>query len=67
MYSGSSTGASLIYPEVRVSYVSQDEGSLGDQQWFSSAGHVQGVGSGRDKLLVISTDLFTPIYDLILF
>ncbi|WMV38413.1 hypothetical protein MTR67_031798 [Solanum verrucosum] len=28
--------------------VSQDEGSLGDQQWSSSAGHVQGVGSGRD-------------------
>ncbi|WMV08073.1 hypothetical protein MTR67_001458 [Solanum verrucosum] len=27
--------------------VSQDEGSLGDQQWFSSAGHVQGVGSGH--------------------
>ncbi|KAH0691971.1 hypothetical protein KY289_019329 [Solanum tuberosum] len=25
--------------------VSQDEGSLGDQQWSSSAGHVQGVGS----------------------
>ncbi|WMV10398.1 hypothetical protein MTR67_003783 [Solanum verrucosum] len=34
---------------VRVSYVSQDEGSLGDQQWFSSAGHVQGVGSNRDR------------------
>ncbi|WMV07327.1 hypothetical protein MTR67_000712 [Solanum verrucosum] len=48
MYSGSSTGASLIHPRVRVSYVSQDEGSLGDQQWSSSAGHVQGVGSGRD-------------------
>ncbi|WMV20567.1 hypothetical protein MTR67_013952 [Solanum verrucosum] len=26
----------------------QDEGSLGDQQWFLSAGHVQGVDSGRD-------------------
>ncbi|WMV30511.1 hypothetical protein MTR67_023896 [Solanum verrucosum] len=48
MYSGSSTGASLIRLRVRVSYVSQDEGSLGDQQWSSSAGHVQGVGSGRD-------------------
>ncbi|WMV56689.1 hypothetical protein MTR67_050074 [Solanum verrucosum] len=53
MYSGSSTGASLIHPRVRVSYVSQDEGSLGDQQWSSSAGHVQGVGSGRDIKLVI--------------
>ncbi|WMV07944.1 hypothetical protein MTR67_001329, partial [Solanum verrucosum] len=49
-YSGSSTGASLIHPRVRVSYVSQDKGSLGDQQWSSSAGHVQGVGSGCDKL-----------------
>uniref|UniRef100_M1DS69 Uncharacterized protein n=1 Tax=Solanum tuberosum TaxID=4113 RepID=M1DS69_SOLTU len=49
-YSGSSTGASLIPHGVLVSYVSQDEGSLGDQKWFSSAGHVQGVGSGRDKL-----------------
>ncbi|WMV54180.1 hypothetical protein MTR67_047565 [Solanum verrucosum] len=47
-YSGSSTGDSLIHPGVRVIYVSQDEVSLGDQQWFSSAGHVQGVGSGRD-------------------
>ncbi|WMV45447.1 hypothetical protein MTR67_038832, partial [Solanum verrucosum] len=28
--------------------VIQDEGSLGEQQWFSSAGHVQGVDSGRD-------------------
>ncbi|WMV07260.1 hypothetical protein MTR67_000645 [Solanum verrucosum] len=34
---------------VRVSYVSQNEGPLGDQQWFLSAGHVQGVDSGRDK------------------
>ncbi|WMV42166.1 hypothetical protein MTR67_035551 [Solanum verrucosum] len=34
---------------VRVSYFSQDEGSLGDQQWFSSADHVQGIGSGRDR------------------
>ncbi|WMV36721.1 hypothetical protein MTR67_030106, partial [Solanum verrucosum] len=28
----------------------QDKGSLGDQQWFLSAGHVQGVDSGRDKV-----------------
>uniref|UniRef100_M1DJZ2 Uncharacterized protein n=1 Tax=Solanum tuberosum TaxID=4113 RepID=M1DJZ2_SOLTU len=28
--------------------MSQDVGSLGDQRWFSSAGHVQGVGSDRD-------------------
>ncbi|WMV06685.1 hypothetical protein MTR67_000070 [Solanum verrucosum] len=48
MYSGSSTVDSLIHPGVRVSYVNQDEGSLGDQQWSSSVGHVQGVGSGRD-------------------
>ncbi|WMV38957.1 hypothetical protein MTR67_032342 [Solanum verrucosum] len=47
-YSGSSTGASLIHLRVQVSYVRQDEGSLGDQQWFLSAGHVQGVDSGRD-------------------
>ncbi|WMV59083.1 hypothetical protein MTR67_052468 [Solanum verrucosum] len=51
MYSGSSTGDSLIHPRVRVSYISQDEGSLGDQQWFLSVGHVQGVDSGRDTLL----------------
>ncbi|WMV07093.1 hypothetical protein MTR67_000478 [Solanum verrucosum] len=49
-YSGSSTEDSLIHPGVPVSYVSQDEGSLGDQQWSSSTGHVQGVGSGRDIL-----------------
>ncbi|WMV58130.1 hypothetical protein MTR67_051515 [Solanum verrucosum] len=49
MYLGSSTGASLIPHEVRVNYVSQDEGSLGDQQWFSSVGHVQGVGMDRDN------------------
>ncbi|WMV26027.1 hypothetical protein MTR67_019412 [Solanum verrucosum] len=48
MYSGSSTGVLLIHPKVRVSYVSQDEGLLGNQQWFLSAGHVQGVDSGRD-------------------
>ncbi|WMV13952.1 hypothetical protein MTR67_007337 [Solanum verrucosum] len=40
MYSGSSTKVSLIHLRVRVSYVSQNEGSLGDQQWFSSAGHI---------------------------
>ncbi|WMV51017.1 hypothetical protein MTR67_044402, partial [Solanum verrucosum] len=33
-------------------HVNQDEGSLGDQQWSSNAGHVQGVGSGRDKLFL---------------
>ncbi|WMV49848.1 hypothetical protein MTR67_043233, partial [Solanum verrucosum] len=49
MYSGSSTATSLIAHAFRVSYVSQDEGSLGDQQWFLSAGHVQSVGSGRDR------------------
>ncbi|WMV47920.1 hypothetical protein MTR67_041305 [Solanum verrucosum] len=49
MYSGSSTGASLIHLRVRVSYVSHDEGSLGDQQWFLSVGHVHGVDSGRDN------------------
>lgn len=31
--------------------VSQDESSLGDQQWSSRAGHVQGVDSDRDNLL----------------
>ncbi|WMV20164.1 hypothetical protein MTR67_013549, partial [Solanum verrucosum] len=56
-YSGSSTVASLIHLGVRVSYVSlslvvsQDEGSLGDQQWFLSVGHVQGVDSGRDTFI----------------
>ncbi|WMV39805.1 hypothetical protein MTR67_033190 [Solanum verrucosum] len=50
MYSGSSTCALLIPHVVRVSYVSQDEGSLGDQQWFSSAGHVQGIDSNRDSM-----------------
>ncbi|WMV14914.1 hypothetical protein MTR67_008299 [Solanum verrucosum] len=50
MYSGSSTWASLIHSDVRVSYVNQDEGLLGDQQWFLSAVHVQGVDLGRDKL-----------------
>ncbi|WMV57943.1 hypothetical protein MTR67_051328 [Solanum verrucosum] len=49
MYSGSSTKASLIPLAVPVSFVIHNEGSLGDQQWFSSAGHVQGIGSGRDK------------------
>ncbi|WMV37020.1 hypothetical protein MTR67_030405 [Solanum verrucosum] len=56
MYSGSSTEASLIPLAVRVSYVSQDGGSLWDQQWFSSVGHVQGVGSGRDNIV---QDYFT--------
>ncbi|WMV50982.1 hypothetical protein MTR67_044367 [Solanum verrucosum] len=50
MYSGSSTGVSLRSCDIPVSFVSQDEGLLGDQQWFLSTGHVQGVGSGRDKL-----------------
>jgi len=41
----------LMYAEVSLSLVvSQDEGSLGDQQWFLSVGHVLGVGSGRDSL-----------------
>ncbi|WMV09590.1 hypothetical protein MTR67_002975 [Solanum verrucosum] len=31
---------------------SQDEGSLGEQQWFLSADHVQRVGFGRDKLCI---------------
>ncbi|WMV33999.1 hypothetical protein MTR67_027384 [Solanum verrucosum] len=30
--------------------VSQDEGPLGDHQWFLSVGHVQGVDSSRDIL-----------------
>uniref|UniRef100_M1DSD3 Uncharacterized protein n=1 Tax=Solanum tuberosum TaxID=4113 RepID=M1DSD3_SOLTU len=36
---------SVSFPVV----VSQDEGFLGDQQWSSSASHVQGVVSGRDS------------------
>ena len=41
----------LMYAQVSLSLVvSQDEGSLGDQQWFLSAGHVQGVDSVGDKL-----------------
>uniref|UniRef100_M1DLM7 Uncharacterized protein n=1 Tax=Solanum tuberosum TaxID=4113 RepID=M1DLM7_SOLTU len=32
--------------------VSQDEGSLGDQQWSLSADHVQGVGSDCDNFAV---------------
>ncbi|WMV24433.1 hypothetical protein MTR67_017818, partial [Solanum verrucosum] len=48
MYSGSATEASLIPLVIRVSFVNQDKGSLGDQQWFSSVGHVYGVDSGRD-------------------
>ncbi|WMV53905.1 hypothetical protein MTR67_047290 [Solanum verrucosum] len=43
-------GSSGLIPLAGISLgVSHDEGSLGDQQWSSSAGHVQGVGSGRDK------------------
>ncbi|WMV14967.1 hypothetical protein MTR67_008352 [Solanum verrucosum] len=34
--------------------VRQDEGSFGDHQWFSSAGHVQGVSSGRDTVFAPS-------------
>ncbi|WMV33240.1 hypothetical protein MTR67_026625 [Solanum verrucosum] len=49
MYSGSSTGTSLRSYDSPVSFVSHDECSLGDQQWFSSAGHIQGVNSSRDK------------------
>ncbi|WMV07958.1 hypothetical protein MTR67_001343 [Solanum verrucosum] len=48
MYSGSSTCASLRSWDIPVSFVSQDECSLGDQQWFSTVGHVQGVCSGCD-------------------
>ncbi|WMV55246.1 hypothetical protein MTR67_048631 [Solanum verrucosum] len=29
--------------------ISQDEGSFGDQQWFLSVVHVQGVNSSRDR------------------
>ncbi|WMV37929.1 hypothetical protein MTR67_031314 [Solanum verrucosum] len=50
MYSGSSTGISLKSCDIPVSCASLDEGSLGDQQWFSSAGHIKGVGSGHEKL-----------------
>ncbi|WMV30352.1 hypothetical protein MTR67_023737 [Solanum verrucosum] len=39
---------SSIFFKNLVLPVSKDEGSHGDRQWFSSAGHVQGVGSGRD-------------------
>ncbi|WMV58419.1 hypothetical protein MTR67_051804 [Solanum verrucosum] len=35
----------------------QDEGSLGDQQWFSRVDHVQGVDSGRDTFEVASAFL----------
>ncbi|WMV32063.1 hypothetical protein MTR67_025448, partial [Solanum verrucosum] len=39
--------------------VSQDEGSLGNQQWFLSFGHVQGVDSDRDTYtnLILGSDL----------
>uniref|UniRef100_M1DDR9 Uncharacterized protein n=1 Tax=Solanum tuberosum TaxID=4113 RepID=M1DDR9_SOLTU len=57
------------FPDLRISIphrganteFSQDEGSLGDQQWFLSAGHVQGVGSGRDTSC---TDPPTPYEEL---
>ncbi|WMV45132.1 hypothetical protein MTR67_038517 [Solanum verrucosum] len=62
MYSGSSTGASLIHPRVRVSYVSQDEDSLGDQQWSSSVGHVQGVGSDRDSMCIYLRSLIKSLF-----
>ncbi|WMV29693.1 hypothetical protein MTR67_023078 [Solanum verrucosum] len=52
MYSGSSSGVSLIPLALPVRYVNQDEGSLQDQKWFSSVDHVQGVGSGRDKHVI---------------
>ncbi|KAH0738683.1 hypothetical protein KY290_037388 [Solanum tuberosum] len=49
-----SGGFHLPFSLVRMSFpliVSQDEGSLGDQQWSSSVGHVQGVDSDRDTHL----------------
>ncbi|WMV46525.1 hypothetical protein MTR67_039910 [Solanum verrucosum] len=51
-YSGSSTGISLRSCDIPVSSAIQDEGSLGDRNWFSSAGHVRCVGSGRDTFYV---------------
>jgi len=39
--------------------MSQIKGSLVDQQWFSSVGHVQGVGSGRDRL-----EIFLCVFSL---
>ncbi|WMV33915.1 hypothetical protein MTR67_027300 [Solanum verrucosum] len=39
--------------------VNQDEGSLGDQQWSSSAGHIQGVGSGRDSSIGPESQVLT--------
>ncbi|WMV19808.1 hypothetical protein MTR67_013193, partial [Solanum verrucosum] len=41
----------LLMRQIQSSACSQpDEGSPGDQQWFLSAGHIQGVDSGRDKI-----------------
>ncbi|WMV46761.1 hypothetical protein MTR67_040146, partial [Solanum verrucosum] len=61
-YSGSSTGVSLRSWDIPVSFASQDEGSLGDQQWFLNAGHVQGVGSGRDIFESIFIICFLLLY-----
>uniref|UniRef100_M1DLG9 Uncharacterized protein n=1 Tax=Solanum tuberosum TaxID=4113 RepID=M1DLG9_SOLTU len=48
--------------------VSQDEGSLGEQQWFLSAGHVQGVDSDRDSKVqerdLLKDDKFTDMNDI---
>uniref|UniRef100_M1DRU0 Csf-3 protein n=1 Tax=Solanum tuberosum TaxID=4113 RepID=M1DRU0_SOLTU len=39
-----------MYAQVSLPLViSRDKGSLADQQWLSSAGHVQSVGSDRDR------------------
>ncbi|KAH0713010.1 hypothetical protein KY289_008969 [Solanum tuberosum] len=43
-----STITIFTYPLLCQDFVGQDEVTLGDKQWFSSAGHVQGVGLGRD-------------------
>ena len=39
----------LMYAQISLSLVvSHDEGSLGDQQWFLSIGHIKYVGSMCD-------------------
>ncbi|WMV46125.1 hypothetical protein MTR67_039510 [Solanum verrucosum] len=66
MYSGSSTVVSLRSWDVLVSFVSQDEGSLRDQQWFLSVGHVEGVDSGRDRRFIINFSKITHPWFLLL-